>query len=346
MKRTGELWRLIASEEALYAAHLKARKGKRNRNSCFRFEANIGARISTLVEQLNSGKYRPKEGCVFEIFEPKRRVIDAPAYSDLVVQHALCAAIGPVMEAKFHRANFACRVGYGTHACADYLQNKMRSAPVNAWTLHVDVRKYFYRIDRSILFGIYKRHIKCKKTLSLISIFLTRKDPIGMPIGHMISQLSALVYLNELDQFIARKLKPYSFCRYMDDTILICSTRVEAEFCYSEIERFLKEKLALEVSKYTIAPINKGVNFSGYRTWRSTRFIRKYTITKARRIIRAGKLEALVSLLGHAKKTASRRHIMNYCKRENYALYIRLPESHRRIHDISDSRGRDRISND
>jgi hypothetical protein len=59
--------------------------------------------------------------------------------------------------------------------------------------------------------------------------------------------------------------------------VLFDLTRPQAEAHLLRVQAFLRDELHLELSRHTIAPVSRGVNFVGYRTWRSTRFVRKHS---------------------------------------------------------------------
>ena len=58
-----------------------------------------------------------------------------------------------------------------------------------------------------------------------------------------------VIYLNELDQYIVKKLKIKQVYRYMDDIIILVKTKSEAKKALNDIEKFLKEKLELELKE-------------------------------------------------------------------------------------------------
>lgn len=58
-KRAGNLYGSMFTLNALYAAYLKARKGKRKALAIMRFEQNLGANLQQLCDELNSGQYKP-----------------------------------------------------------------------------------------------------------------------------------------------------------------------------------------------------------------------------------------------------------------------------------------------
>ena len=104
-------------------------------------------------------------------------------------------------------------------------------------------------------------------------------------VGNLLSQIYALIYLNPLDHYIKRVLKARHYARYVDDFILIGITRAEALSHRAAIVEFLVDRLGLELSKSTIAPVRRGANFVGYRTWASRRFVRRHALYTYRRAL-------------------------------------------------------------
>lgn len=311
MKRHGNLFDKIVTQDNLYQSYLDARKNKRGKGGCLSFERRIGSEMHDLEGSLKAGTYRPRPYWKFEVREPKPRLIYAPAFRDRVVQHAVYRVLRPILDKRFIGQSFACRPGYGTHGAADYLQNALRKAPRNSYTLKMDVRRFYYSIDRTILRGMLERIIKCRRTISLVMLFTNTGEPKGLPIGNLLSQILALLYLNKLDHFIKRELKVEWYCRYVDDMALVgIPTRKEANRLRLLITEFMRAKLDLGVSRYTIASVQRGMNFVGYRTWAGKRFIRRHALGTFRKNLKRGLMDRVVSSLGHAKHTASLKRMI------------------------------------
>lgn len=332
MKRIGKLFDKVFSEENLYQAYLDARKGKRKKRACFEFEINLGANLSELYGEIHNGNYWPEPYFKFTVYEPKKRLIYAPAFRDIVVQHAIYRIIYPIFDRSFISTNFACRIGYGTHKASDYTQMALRCYDGKLYTLKLDVRKFFYSINRDILRNLIERKIKDKKLVDIAMIFAIRDDPLGIPIGNLLSQIYASIYLNPLDHFVKRILKVKHYVRYVDDFILIGLTRGKCLGYRAQIIKFLRENLELELSKSTIQKVKYGLNFVGYRTWKTKRFIRKYSLYKFRRKVKEGKQESVVSLLGHAKQTNSLPYMLKVLKEAPNAKNIIVPQDYRRLY--------------
>lgn len=79
----------ICTFAVLYAAYLAARRGKRSRMATAHYEVHLLENIVNLVYILQTKIYRPGVFRVFYVYEPKQRLVQAPAFVDKVVQHAL-----------------------------------------------------------------------------------------------------------------------------------------------------------------------------------------------------------------------------------------------------------------
>lgn len=334
MKRVGQLFDGIATASSLLAAYHRAAKGKRGHRSTFRFARNLGGQIDRLQRELQDGTYRPHPCNRFWVHDgPKPRLIEAPAFRDLVVQHAVYAAVSPTLERRYIATSFACRKGKGTHMAANWLQAAMRRAPPTAWVLHVDVRKFFYSIHRPTLQALLARAIKCPRTLALMALFAHRPDPTGVPIGNLLSQTFANVYLNSLDHFCKRSLGVRDYARYMDDSIMIAPDRTTGAQWLAAIAEHLAA-LGLQISHHSLQPLRRGANFVGFRTWRRARFVRPHVVSALRTAARRGQLSGVISRLGHARRTSSFLPLLRHFESRHHDLYRQLPKSlHAAHHD-------------
>lgn len=241
------------------------------------------------------------------------------------ILNSWCRVVYGIFNRTFVKESFACRSGFGTHRASDYTQHALRRCDGDLYTLKLDIRKFFYSIDRTILRALIERKIKDKRLVDTMLQFADMDQPKGIPIGNLLSQLYALVYLNPADHFIKRVLKVERYVRYVDDFVLVGLTRKACLEHRAKITEFLKNRLDLELSKSSIQKVKTGVNFVGYRTWRSKRFIRKYSLYKFRKAVKSGKTESVVSLLGHAKRTQSLTYMLNTIKEIGNEA-VRLPK--------------------
>jgi len=76
----------------------------------------------------------------------------------------------------------------------------------------------------------------------------------GLPIGNLTSQFWANVYLDELDQFVKRRLGCRFYLRYVDDLCLLSTDPAELLRWRAEIEHFLRERLQLALRAEVAEP--------------------------------------------------------------------------------------------
>ena len=103
-----------------------------------------------------------------------------------------------------------------------------------------------------------------------------------MPLGNLTSQFFANVYLNELDYFVKHKLRVKYYIRYVDDFVILHNSKEQLEKWKEEIDKFLKEKLKLELhpDKSKIIPLSRGIDFVGFRNFYYFKLLRKRNIRK------------------------------------------------------------------
>lgn len=176
------------------------------------------------------------------------------------------------------------------------------------------VRKFFYSIDRTVLRAQIERKIKDRRFIDVMMQFARMDTPTGIPIGNLLSQTYALITLSGLDHFAKRTLKARHYARYMDDFIAIGLTLDEALRFKRETEAFVVNGLNLSLSHWMIAKIKRGINFVGYRTWRSVRFVRKHSVLSFKRAVGLGNINSITSLLGHAAHSSSIVFFANYLR--------------------------------
>lgn len=308
-KRFGNLYEQLCEGEVLYHAYLRGRKGKRYSLSVYNFERNLGAELTKLKTELANGTYQPKPYRRFWVYEPKPRIIAAPAFRDVVVQHAIYKLIYPIFDKTFIHDSYGCRVDKGTHKAADQAQKFLRQSVPGGYTLQLDIKKFYYSINRTILMRQIEKKIKDPRMLQLLEAFIQDEGDKGVPIGNLLSQLFALIYLNPLDHHIKRELKIERYVRYVDDFVIFGVSKEVAVQLRDTIAAWLRENLGLELSRWTIQPVSRGINFVGFRTYRATRTIRRHSLHNFGRALKAGRVDSLLSIMGNAKQSSSYRYL-------------------------------------
>lgn len=330
MKRVGNLYDKMFTEERLFDAYKKARRGKRKKRAVLEFERNLGANISALSKELKSETYQLQPYNEFTIYEPKKRIIYAPAFRDVVVQHDIYKEIYPIFNATFIDQSYACRVGYGTHKAA-LKAYKCILATQGLHYVQMDIRKFFYRIGRDILEGMFWRKIKDGRLIKLMRMFCHQETNVGIPIGNLLVQLYALIYLNPMDHFIKRVLGVDYYVRYADDFILFGYDKQTCKELKDTVQEYIHDNLRLELSRFTIKRVDDGINFAGYRMWPGKRLIRKRSMATFRKSFNNEKTESIVSILGHAFHTKTLMHMLHRLRYEKPLMFNRFPQKYLKL---------------
>jgi len=93
--------------------------------------------------------------------------------------------------------------------------------------------------------------------------------------------------MNELDKYIKKELKIKYLVRYMDDFVILTYSKQNAKETLEKIREFLRDKLKLELnSKTAYFKAIQGINFCGFRIWKTHRLIRSQNKKKIKKKLR------------------------------------------------------------
>lgn len=288
-KRVNNIYVKNITFSKLLEAHNKCKKHKRFKKQVIEFEMNLENNLLKIGRELLNETYIFSKYFEFIIYEPKERKIKTLEYRDRVVQTWYVENfLKPNFEKMYINDTFACIEGRGTHKAVDKMQEYLRIADKEyeeVWVLKCDIKKFFFSVDRKILYNLIKRKIKDKHFLRLTKkIIFYDDEKVSIPIGNYTSQIYANIYLNELDRFIKQSLKVKYLVRYMDDFIILTNSKNNAKYFLREIKAFLNDKLKLELNaKTAYFKAKQGVNFCGFRVWKTHRLLREQSKKKMKR---------------------------------------------------------------
>jgi retron-type reverse transcriptase len=252
------------------------------------FTADLESNLINICNHLQWESYEMGSYHPFYVHEPKLRLVMSLQFPDRIVQWDIYDKLYPFYDKMMIEDSYACRKGKGSHKAANRLQYWLRQVsrkPEKWYYLKLDISKYFYRVDHTILENILSRRIKDERLMNLLHKIINNEDTrFGLPAGNLTSQLFANIYLNELDQYCKHKLHTHYYVRYMDDIIILSNDKRQLKQWKDEIEAFLFDNLHLNLNKKTaIRPISLGIDFVGYKIWATHRKLKQQT---ARRMIR------------------------------------------------------------
>lgn len=283
-KTYNNIWESIISWDNLHAAYLEARKGKRYKNQVLAFSERLEENLITIQNELVWKQWKPAEFRSFIVKEPKPREINAPVFRDRVVHHALVRVIEPLFERKFIHRSCACRKWKGT-CFSIHETHKMVACRRNTHVLKADVKSYFPSVNHDVLKRIMRRTIADRNSLWLIDTIIDGggDGQTGIPIGSLTSQLFANIYLDNLDHFITDEMGHGKYIRYMDDFLLFHNDKDELKRIRDAVEEYLYKKLRLVLNHRTqVSPLTHGVDFCGYRSFRTHILPRKRNVRRAK----------------------------------------------------------------
>lgn len=278
---------------------------------------------------------------IFYVYEPKKRMIMSIKFKHRVVQWAIYRVINPMLIKGYIKDSYGCIPERGPLTAMfrlKYWLEQVNRKDEQWYYLKLDISKYFYRISHRILKKILAKKIKDQRLLKLLeSIIDCKHTPfglppgrspgevpleerlfdVGMPIGNLLSQVFANVYLDALDQFCKRELQIHCYVRYMDDVIILSSSKAQLQEWKVRIASFLETELELQLNNKTcIRPINQGIEFVGYRVWPDKVVLRKKTTLHIKRVLKAKKEAYRVKEISFKQATDTLQSylgMMKYC---------------------------------
>ncbi len=296
-KRINNIYDEALTFSKIKDAYKRTSKRKKKTKDSIEFEMYLEDNIIDIYRKLKSETYEVGNYKSFKIYEPKERLIYCLPFYDRVVQQLYVHEyIMPYMIPKFIDTSYACIPKRGLHACIDKLQEYMNIVVKkweNPYFLKYDIAKFFYSIDRQILYEIMEKNYKDKKFLRLTKKFIEfvteeeYEEGKGLPIGNYTSQYFANIYMNELDKYIKEELKVKYYIRFMDDGILLVESKEQAKELLNKIQKFLEKNLKLQLNKKTTyMPVKRGCIYCGYRVFLEYRLIKRQNINRVKKRIK------------------------------------------------------------
>ena len=261
------------------------------------FEYHLEANLEKLARELREGSYRPqaiRRHWIRKLGSQQKRPLGIPTVRDRVVQTALRAVLEPIFERDFAAQSYGFRPNRG---CKDALRrvDALLRAGYNG-VVDADLKSYFDTIPHSALINRVKEKVADGRVLELLAAFLTQKvmgtaegwvPEEGTPQGAVISPLLSNIYLDPLDQQMAKR--GYEMIRYADDFVILCRSGAEAHAALAEVQAWTTlAGLTLHPTKTRIvdARLPGGFDFLGYHFAAGTRWPRAKSLGKFKDTIR------------------------------------------------------------
>jgi len=291
----------VSSEKALRAGFEKV---KRNRGAAGvdhvtveMFAAHLADNISKLSQELMGGIYRPQ--AIRRQWIPKgngkeKRPLGIPTVRDRVVQTALRNVMEPIFERDFAATSYGFRPGRGCHDALRAVEETLNAG--QTWVVDADLQKFFDTLSHTVLMNEVRRKIADGRVLGLVEAFLGQQVMEGMenwvpeqgtPQGAVISPLLSNIYLDPLDQVMARD--GVRMIRYADDFVILCESEQAAREALARVKEWAEQTgLRLHPKKTRIVDATQagGFDFLGYHFERGYKWPRKRSIHNLKQAVR------------------------------------------------------------
>lgn len=286
MKKYRNLFEQFVDFETQYNGYRLARKEKRFKPEVLRYSADLEANIHDGIRQLKE-KTLSIYG-VHEFYEwfPKKRIITAWPFRFRVINCAAYLVLWPIYSRSFYEHSYGSIPGKGTVAACYQIQQWMKQARAtgkNTWVGKADVAKFFFRIPHEVQLRELGKPIDDEDMMWFLrtairgdgratGLPLDCTDPgeakriygIGMPVGSLISQMTANVVLNPVDHYMKRVVRIPKLARYMDDSLVMGESKQQVWDALGKMDAFLRKDFGLQLNhKTAVMPYDAGVEFVG-----------------------------------------------------------------------------------
>lgn len=379
MKRLGNIWPDVVSVKNGITAVVDGTRYKRNQHQVQKLlnddhTINIGAAekyVVPIIKQLETGTWKhgtPKykrQFCRNKSNGGKWRDLYIPSLEDHIVAHMLMQASMKAFTKGMYPHCCGSVPGRGINHILWCVKRWMKNDKECRYFVKLDIRRFFDNIDRDVL----KRKISEKiKDQGVLWAFYQIIDsaPLPCPVGYYTSPWFANLYLEKFDWFVNQQLYKERrgkrinyvrhYLRYMDDMLLIGTSKSDLYKAIKAIQKYLHDELGLEIKpEWEIKKIGKHelvngkwrlkddtywCDIGGYKFCKDTTILRDGIFLSTRRL--AGKQKYTVhwcrsinSRIGWAKHCNSRHFIENDIK-----PYVNIKESRRIIADVDKKRKR------
>ena len=228
--------------------------------SITKFEENLKDNLYKLWNRMSSGSYFPVAVKAVSISKATggERILGIPSVADRIAQTAAALYLEPLVEPKFHADSYGYRPNKSALDAVGIVRKRCWKSD---WTIDLDISGFFDNLDHELAMRAIKKHTDCKWVLLYIERWM--KAPMqmvdgtlknrdrGVSQGSSISPLISNIFMHHaFDEWMNTKYPTIPFERYVDDGLVHCKTKQQADFMQNAIkERLAKCKLTLHPEK-------------------------------------------------------------------------------------------------
>lgn len=316
MKRKGNIYSTLCSEENIRTAFINARKGKRHYKEVSAIDNNMDVYVAELKNMLEQRKFTTSKYEIFTRFSggKQREIYKLPYYPDRVVHHCVIQIVQQLWIDTLIRDTFSTIPGRGIHDGVRRIKSAMSNKDGTQYCLKLDIKKYYPSVDHEILKDIISRKIKDADFIALLNNIIDSAP--GIPIGNYVSQWFGNLYLSYFDHFVKEQLRIKYYFRYCDDLVLFSKSKSELHAAVVAINHYLNENLNLSLKEnWQVFPVNKrGCDFLGLRFFHDYTLVRKRIVKQMKR--KLNEPASMSSYWGWLKHASAYRLTQKYFQNE------------------------------
>lgn len=306
MEKYQHVFEKFVEFEKQYDGYRLARRQKRYRPEVLAYSVRLGDNLYDMIDKLITKEYEISGAHEFFEYFPKKRIITAWPFPYRVVNCAAYLTLWPIYSKSFYEHSYGSIPGKGTMRAVQQIQHWQRIARAtgkNTVSGKGDVAKFFFRVPHEVQLDRLMRPIDDPdiewflwtsihgdgRATGLPLEFsdvetVERIFGIGMPVGSLISQMTANVVLNPLDHYMKRVVKIPYYARYMDDMYLQGESNQQVWDALGMMDEFLRNDLGLQLNQKTaVMPYDSGIEFVGRVITPDKITIRKSTSLQVKR---------------------------------------------------------------
>ena len=392
MKRIGQLWNKVTETENGIQAVIEGTRHKRGdrvvRKLLYDDEIILADKtklgqidpkkaeefVEPIIEALKDKTWRHSKPRYKRQFcrnrassKGKWRDLYIPTLEDHTVHHMIMSIYMKAFTRGMHPHCCGSVPGRGINHVVKFVEHWMKRDLQCRYFVKLDIRHFFDSIDRDVLLKILKRKIKDREAIYVFKRIID-SSPSPCPVGYYTSPWLANLYLQDFDWFVdqqfykirrGKRIKYVRhYLRYVDDILLIGTSKHDLEMTIKEIKRYLQKNLHLEIKdsweikqigkhetadgKWILKPGTYWCDIGGYKFCKDATIMRDGVYLSTSRLAKTMSKQkhytvhqcaSLNAKLGWAKHSNSFNYVTNFIR-----PYVHIKVTRRIISDVGKKR--------
>lgn len=291
MKRFGFIYPKIYDMDNLIEAHKRAKKDKLFYREVKMVDSNPEYYLGEIQNMLiNKTYYISESDYSISTINDKgkdRELWKLSYYPHRIIQWAIMLQVENIFNKMFTNFTCASLKGRGIHKAYSLVTDYLKDSENTKYCLKVDIHHFYNNVDHCIIKEMLFNKFKDKDLLDLLYMIIDSRPVVGIPIGSYLSQYFANFYLSHFDHWLKEDLHVKYVVRYMDDIVVFSKSKEELHYILDQMKLYLSNVLNLELKdNYQIFPtLIRGVDFVGYRFFKSFTLLRKSTCKRFKKVM-------------------------------------------------------------